>query len=101
MHRGDAARIRMGGPRPIDFLLQPARQRLRGGRVGPRAAGRRHRAGAKLADDLLPDLGIGADMIEIERVERESSGLESLIVATETILFGNGAVRLTARRSGR
>src|SRR5262245_24591110 len=101
MHRRNAAGIRMGRPRPIDFLLQPACQRLRRRRVGPRATGRRHRASAKFADDFLPDLGIGADMIEVERVEGESGGFESLIVAAETVLFGNGAVRLAARRSGR
>src|SRR5262249_42045974 len=60
MNRGDAAWIRTARPRAIDVLLQRDRQRVGSRRVWTRTPGRRHRARSKLADDLFPNLGVGA-----------------------------------------
>ena len=61
--------------RAIERGFERRRERLaRRGRRLRRALGRHH-AGAQLAHDLLPDLGVAVDGVGIQRVERQAAGL--------------------------
>ena len=68
------------------------------GLVRPRAADRRHRAGAQLADDLLPDLGVLGGTGGIDRVERQAGGLQPLVVAGDAVPVEDRARRCGVRR---
>ncbi len=71
--------------RAIELALEP-RQRAAAFRsaVGPRAAVvRRHHAGLELAHDVLPDGRVGADVVEVERLERQVGRPLCVVVAVE------------------
>ncbi len=55
--------------------------------AGMLAARRRHQPAAQLADDLLPDLGVRADRVRIELVEREARRLLDGVVALVAVLL--------------
>ena len=78
--------------------FEPAGQRVVGRRVGPRPPGRRHRAGAQLRDDAFPHLGIGARVLDVERVERQPGGLQPLVVAGDAVPVEHRARRVGLRR---
>jgi hypothetical protein len=66
----DSAGIRMRGAECVEVVFDQRRQRVVGHLVGARPSGRRHLARAQLARDSLPLLGIGADVVGVERVEQ-------------------------------
>ena len=41
--------------------------------------------GANLADDFFPRLRVAADVVEVERVEREAAGLQPLVVTGDAV----------------
>ena len=67
--------------------LQPVPQLLVLRQRRTRHAGRRHHAGAQLADHLFPDLRMVADRVEVGRLEREVGGLELVVVAGDAVLI--------------
>ena len=72
---------------------------LRGERVEDRALGaagaaRGHHPRSDLPDDLLPRLRVSADARDVQRVERQSGGLQLLVVTRDAVL-------LEKRRIGR
>src|SRR5262245_27155039 len=91
MNRGDSAGTGRCGPHAIDFTLQPARDHPVRRLIRPRAAGRRHRAGAKFGDDALPYLSVRGWLGDVERVQRETGGLETLVVAADAVRADDGA----------
>ena len=56
-----ASGIRPSGGRGVELTLEPRREGAVGRRIGPRTAGRRHRAGLELVQDLLPGRGVLRD----------------------------------------
>ena len=57
-----------------------------GDRIGPRRIRRGHRARAELADDLLPDFGVGGRMIDVQPGERQPGGLQAIVMAGDAVL---------------
>ena len=94
----------LGGGR-VDAVGDPGGQPVVGGVVGPRPVGRRHRAGAELADDLFPDLGlmgVAPDAREVEALQRQSGGQGPVVVAADAVAPEHLAVlcRGIRRRNG-
>ena len=58
--------------------------------IGARRAGRRHLVRAELARDLFPHFGVGADALEIERVDRQAGGLPFFVVTGDAVLGEDG-----------
>ena len=56
--------------RGVDAGLERHRERLQRFGVGAPRAGRRHHAGAQLADHLLADVRVIRDLRDVERRER-------------------------------
>ncbi len=67
---------------------------VHGVRVRPRAAGRRHRAGAQLLNDALPSIGVDLGPRYIERVESKPSTPHFLVMATEAVLIDDASPAL-------
>ena len=84
MERVGASRVRLGGS-PVELRLQPHPQAVVRRCVGARPGRRRHRAGPKLPYDLLPNLGFGADVGQIDRVEAEIRRAQPLVVAGDAV----------------
>ena len=72
--------------RPVEFALQPRDQPIVGGRVGALHAVRRHGADAKLAYDALPHVGVVRHARQVERLERQSGGLQARVVTRDAVL---------------
>ena len=67
--------------------------RVVGRRVGPRPAGRRHRAGAQLGDHASPTPpGLALRMFDVQRVERQAGGLQPLVMAADAVTAHRGLV---------
>ena len=84
------ARIRLCGGGAVEGGLQPRRERTVGRGVRPRAARRRHRLRAQLLEDLLPDLRVRADVLDVDAVEGEVSGQQTLVVAGDAVAVQHG-----------
>ena len=90
-------RVRRGGP--VELVLEPRRHRLVHGRFGPARAGRRHHARAQLAHDQLERLRMAADVVQIDRIERQfprrihPGGLGAFAMAAHAIAVREGRVR--------
>ena len=74
----------MDGGISIELVLEPADQRLVGGRIRPPRTRRRHHAGPKFSHDLFPDSRVVADMGDVERVQHQVRRLQALVVAAHT-----------------
>ena len=85
MYGAATARVGRGQPGLIECGLQIARRNPIGLRVGPRSSRRRHRLGAELRDDLLPQLPCQLWMSGIDRVETQPRGAESIVVTTRAV----------------
>jgi len=94
-------RIGLGDCGAIELGFQPRFETAHGRLVGPRRARRRHGAGAKLPNDFFPNSRARADTVHIQRVEREPSGFQSLVMASNTVLVEECALRRRVRRDGR
>ena len=97
-----AREFRLGGSGAVQIIFERNCERRIIGGGGARKAGRRHHAGAQLADYLFPGLGLRGYVCGIELIERQVGGLESLVVTGYAILiqqlpFGRGWKR---RRRG-
>ena len=100
VHRGNAARVGTGRGRAIERRLQsghPLGQRCR---RRPGSANGRHRSASHLQDNLLPDLGMLADVGDAFGVEHQVRGLEPLVVAGHAVLPDH-STRLRAEFGGR
>ena len=84
------SRIRLCDDRRIQGPLQVSGDGIIGGFVGPRRARRRHLVRAEFGNDFFPDLGIAADMLEIQLVDHEAGGLARLVVASDAVLREHG-----------
>ena len=80
-----AARIRPRGGGLVERCFQPREQGPAIVHRGLRHAGRRHRARAKFAHDLLPDLGAGTRIGDVGLVQHQAGGLELLVVAGDAV----------------
>jgi hypothetical protein len=89
--------VRVGGGRAIELPFEPARDGVVGRCVGSGPTGRRHCGGPQLADHLLPNLGMGADVLKVDAVERERTCFQSLVVTADAIALQG---LLDRRRSG-
>ena len=85
MHGVDAARIGIGQPRGVEPGLEQGGHGPVGRRVGPRAAGGRHRFRAQLLDDALPELRVVGRARGIRRVEGEARRAQPLVVAADAV----------------
>ena len=84
-----------GADRPGIRAPPPTRDRARlssqlasrvvGRRVGPRHAGGGIDAGAQLAITVSHTAGVGAGVLDVERVERQPGGLQPLVVAGDAV----------------
>ena len=99
------AGVRTRVPGVVEGALEVVGQRVVRGGVGPRAPGGRHGAGAQLLRHLLPHVGAAADVADIDGVERQAAGQQTLVVAADAValqkrLVGFGS-RFRRRLSGR
>src|SRR5205807_790522 len=97
---------RTGGPRQIDFAFEPTGHVAIRSLRWTRSSRRRHRTRSKLRDDLLPRLGIGAGMSDVQDIERQSGGKQLLVVAGYAVGVEDGSRisrrgRLRAEERGR
>ena len=79
--------------RTVERGFQIRHDRLVRRLIRPRAAGRRHHAAAKLPHDFLPGLRIHADVLHIERVEREPRCLDVVVVTADAVPIKAGPLR--------
>ena len=70
----------------IELAFHPGHERVDLRLIRLAASGRRHQASAQLAHGLFPDIGMVADRVERQRVERKTSGMPAVVAA--------GAVRV-------
>jgi hypothetical protein len=61
--------------------------------IGPRCARRRHFVRAEFARNSLPDFGIGADALDIERVDGQAGGLPFFVVTGDAVFRKDGRRR--------
>ena len=100
------AGIRIVQRNPIQRRLQPRHDRLGLGVSRPRPAGRRHAAGAELAQHLLPYGRIRRDVADVPSLQAQAGGLEPVVVATQAIavehgpVWGSGGLLLRRRDGG-
>ena len=85
MKVGRPARIRVGLCGAIQFRFQPGGRSVVAGAVRPLASRRRHRAAAKLHDDLLPRLRRVEHVLRIGLVEHQTGRLELLVMTGDAI----------------
>ena len=72
------------------YVIRPFGRRF----VRPRTAGRRHQIAVQLLDDLLPDLGVLADVGDVDVVERQPAGFRLFVVAGDAVAVHNRAMRM-------
>jgi hypothetical protein len=85
----------------IELAFEPARERDVRVAFRARVAGRRHHARAKLADHVLPLLGIRRDVVELHGLERQIADLLGVAVTVEAVVADRRLVlrdRAVARR---
>ncbi len=70
----------------IDFGFEPVAQPLVLGERRARDVGGRHHAGAQLPDHLLPHLGVVRHLHQVEALQRQIGGLESIVVTGDAVL---------------
>ena len=95
--RGRAAGVGVGGGGPIQLALEPARNRVVGGGVGARPAGRRHHAGTELQRHLLPGRRVRPHVRRIESLEgdrNEARGEPAVAVTGDAVPVQHRAHRL-------
>ena len=84
-------------------MLEIGEELRLGRRVGPRLRRGRHHAGAELADDFLPGLGIVGDVHDVDLVEEEAGvqGGRRLIRAVVALdaMVGDERLRLRLRKA--
>ena len=102
---GGPAGIRALGRGGVEPALEPAEKPLVDVGGGARPAGRRHHAEPQLADDGLPDVGVGSDVAGVEPVEghrHQPARLPDLGVAREAIALHErlGGSRVERYRGG-
>ena len=86
--QGAGMRRRGRGVDPGGF--ERSGDRLVGCLVRPRCAGRRHRARAQLADDLLPQFRVRARLVEGGRVDDQPRGFQPRVVTGDAVLREDG-----------
>ncbi len=110
--RGRAAGIRVVGGDAVEGGLEHRGHGFVRGPVGTRSAGRGHCPGPQLAHDLLPRLGVFADLLDAQCVQRESGRPEAPVVAGHAVAIqdrpdlgrsgsGGGGRRLRVHGGGR
>jgi hypothetical protein len=82
-HGSSGLGIHAGGR--IELGLGPADQRIAVVDVEHGRIGRRHHAGAELADQLLPGLGVGGGIVEIDGFEVQARDLLDRVMAIEAM----------------
>ena len=90
MHGADAPGIRMREPRAIDRALEGGGGRVVRGDIGSRQSGRRHRTGAELRDDTLPQFRVSLRRGNVCRVERQPRRTKALVMTSDAVLVEDG-----------
>ena len=80
--------------RPVELRLEPGGEAVVGGRFGARPPGRRHLAGAELADHLLPGFRGLADVSDVDPIEIEPAGPQPLVVAGDAVAVEQRTLRI-------
>ena len=90
--RGDAARVgRRDALEPVEFLLDPACDRLDVLRVGPLLVLRRHLAGPELEQHVLDVVDVHANRVgAVETLEVHPALLPAIVVAVGAVLLEEG-----------
>ena len=70
----------------IQRTLDMAHECVNAGPLRPRHSSRRHHAGTKLPDNLLPSFRTSRDLRWIHLLQREAAGLQPVVVADLAIL---------------
>ena len=83
--------------RPVELRLEPGGEAVVGGRFGARPPGRRHLAGAELADHLLPGFRGLADVSDVDPIEIEPAGPQPLVVAGDAVAVEQRTLRIDGR----
>ena len=86
----------------IERRLQPRREGVVRGPRRPRATRRGHGAATQLLDDLLPQLGVGGDVLRgnLDRVQSKAGGPQPAVVAGHAIALHERRVVVGCRRGG-
>ncbi len=87
------------------FAFRPGHERVDVSLRRLTASRRRHQTAAQFADGLLPDIGMVADRVERQPVERKTSGMHSGAVTAGAVRVDHGArlrraALLLAQRAG-
>ena len=91
VHR-NPARIGRSRRRLVQRGFERRDELIGAGLVGTRPSGRRHLAGADLADHFLEILGVHARLCQVDLVEHQPGGLQLLVVARHAILVEQGPI---------
>ena len=89
----------------IELAFHPGDERVDVSLSRLAASRRRHQTAAQFADGLLPDIGMVADRVERQRVERKTSGMHCGAVTAGAVGVDHGArlrraALLLAQRAG-
>ncbi len=85
----------------VQRVLEECRGGGQRGRGGTRRAGRRHLAGAQLAHHFLPRLGVRGHVAQVEALDREARGLQSLAVTRDAVAVEDRSRRGWIAHGGR
>ena len=103
-----SARIGSSGGCAVEPRLEPRHEGLGRRPIGAGRSRRRHETAVQLPHDLLPGLGIRADVAEVRGLQNEPARLQPLVVAGHAVLRdeglrsgnGGGRCRRLRRRPG-
>ena len=79
--------VRLSRRGEVQLRFQPRHKVGVFGVIRSRSPNGRHRTSTELPQDLFPDRRTGAHPGDVQRVQRESRGLQSLVVAGDTVLI--------------
>src|SRR5262249_37209233 len=96
-----AARIRPRRCSSVELSFYPRSETVVGGRVWTRRSGRWHGAGAELLHHFFPDLSIVRHAFDTQFVERQSGGLELIVVTSNAVPGEQREMRGTRLGGGR
>ena len=87
----------------VELALEPGAELRVGSGLRARPRTGRHRPGAQLADDLLPDLGVRGHVGHVDRArgQRQAARSQPVVVARDAVAVEQGALPGSRLRAGR